>query len=81
LPLASGTVTGWGFGLSVITGGDGVGPSSGSFGWDGGFHTSCYVDPQEDMIGILLAQRLMASPSPSDFYTDFWTLAYQAIDE
>jgi len=72
---------GWGFGLSVITQRDGVGPSSGSFGWDGGFHTSCYVDPQEDMIGILLAQRLMASASPSDFYTDFWTLAYQAIDE
>ncbi len=72
---------GWGFGLSVITRRDGVGPSSGSFGWDGGFHTSCYVDPQEDMIGILLAQRLMTSPSPSDFYTDFWTLAYQAIDD
>ena len=72
---------GWGFGLSVITRRDGVGPSSGSFGWDGGFHTSCYVDPQEDMIGILLAQRLMASPRPSDFYTDFWTLAYQAIDD
>ena len=60
---------------------DGVGPSSGSFGWDGGFHTSCYVDPQEDMIAILLAQRLMTSPRPSDFYTDFWTLAYQAIDD
>jgi CubicO group peptidase (beta-lactamase class C family) len=72
---------GWGFGLSVITRRDGVGPSSGSFGWDGGFHTSCYADPQEDMIGILLAQRLMTSPSPSDFYTDFWTLAYQAIDD
>jgi len=72
---------GWGFGLSVITRRDGVGPSSGSFGWDGGFHTSCYVDPQEDMIGILLAQRLMTSPRPSDFYTDFWTLAYQAIDD
>ena len=72
---------GWGFGLSVITRRDGVGPSSGSFGWDGGFHTSCYVDPQEDMIAILLAQRLLTSPRPSDFYTDFWTLAYQAIDD
>ena len=45
------------------------------------FHTSCYVDPQEDMIAILLAQRLMTSPRPSDFYTDFWTLVYQAIDD
>ncbi len=72
---------GWGFGLSVITRRDGVGPSSGSFGWDGGFHTSCYVDPHEDMVAILLAQRLMTSPTPSDFYADFWTLAYQAIDD
>ena len=80
MPPDSGTV-GWGFGLSVITRRDGVGPSSGSFGWDGGFHTSCYVDPQEDMIAILPAQRLMTSPRPSDFYTDFWTLAYQAIDD
>jgi CubicO group peptidase (beta-lactamase class C family) len=72
---------GWGFGLSVITRREGVGPSSGSFGWDGGFHTSCYVDPHEDMVAILLAQRLMTSPTPSDFYADFWTLAYQAIDD
>jgi len=82
-PFASGfwDSHGWGFGLSVITRRDGVGPTPGSFGWDGGFHTSCYVDPREDMIAILLAQRLMTSPSPSDFYTDFWTLAYQAIDD
>lgn len=72
---------GWGFGLSVITRRDGVGRSSGSFGWDGGFHTSCYVDPHENMVAILLAQRLMTSPIPSDFYVDFWTLAYQAIDD
>ena len=80
MPPDSGTV-GWGFGLSVITRRDRVGPSSGSFGWDGGFNTSCYVDPQEDMIAILPAQRLMTSPRPSDFYTDFWTLACQAIDD
>jgi hypothetical protein len=30
---------------------------------------------------ILLARRLMTSPRPSDFYTDFWTLAYEAIDD
>jgi CubicO group peptidase (beta-lactamase class C family) len=72
---------GWGFGLSVITRRGGVGPSSGSFGWDGGFHTSCYVDPHEDMVAVLLAQRLMSSPTPSDFYADFWTSAYQAVDD
>jgi CubicO group peptidase (beta-lactamase class C family) len=72
---------GWGFGLSVITRRDGVAPSPGSFGWDGGFITSCYADPREDMVAILLIQRLMTSPAPLDFYTDFWTLAYQAIDD
>jgi len=72
---------GWGFGLAVVTRRDGVGPGSGSFGWDGGFNTSCYTDPQEDMVAILLVQRLMNSPTPSDFYSDFWTLAYQAIDD
>ncbi len=36
---------------------------------------------QEDVVAILLVQRLMNSPTPSDFYSDFWTLAYQAIDD
>jgi CubicO group peptidase (beta-lactamase class C family) len=70
---------GWGFGLSVITRRDGIALSPGSFGWDGGFNTSGYADPHEDMVAILLVQRLMNSPVPSDFYADFWTLAYQAI--
>jgi CubicO group peptidase (beta-lactamase class C family) len=70
---------GWGFGVSVITRRAGVALSPGSFGWDGGFSTSGYADPHEDMVAILLVQRLMSSPVPSDFYADFWTLAYQAI--
>jgi CubicO group peptidase (beta-lactamase class C family) len=59
----------------------GVGLSPGSVGWDGGFSTSGYSDPREDMVGILLAQRMMQSPSGFDFHKDFWTLAYQAIDD
>ena len=72
---------GWGFGLSVITRRGGVGLSPGSFGWDGGFSTSGYCDPHEDMVGILLVQRMMTSPNGFDFHSDFWTLAYQAIDD
>lgn len=72
---------GWGFGMAVITRRDGLGPSPGSFGWDGGFTTSCYCDPREDMAAILLVQRLMSSPTPADLYADFWTLAYQAIGD
>ena len=72
---------GWGFGLSVITRRGGVALSPGSFGWDGGFSTSGYCDPREDMVGILLAQRLMQGPAGYQFHGDFWTLAYQAIDD
>ena len=70
---------GWGFGVSVITRRGHVGRSPGSFGWDGGFSTSGYCDPHEDMVGILLVQRMMYSASGFDFHADFWTLAYQAI--
>jgi CubicO group peptidase (beta-lactamase class C family) len=72
---------GWGFGLSVITRRDGVGLSPGSFGWDGGFSTSGYCDPREEMVGILLVQRMMTSPTGFNFHRDFWTLACQAIDD
>lgn len=33
------------------------------------------------MIGILLTQRLLDSPTPSGVLLDFWALAYQAIDD
>ena len=72
---------GWGFGVSVITRRGGVGLSPGSSGWDGGFSTSGYCDPHEDMVGILLVQRMMSSPSGFDFHRDFWTLGFQAIDD
>jgi hypothetical protein len=39
------------------------------------------VDPQEDLIGILLTQRHMDSPEPPPVFSDFWTLAHAAIDD
>ena len=71
---------GWGFGVSVVTRRDNVADVPGRFGWDGGFGTSWYVDPKEEMIGILLTQRLW-DPSFLAAHADFWTLAYQAIDD
>ena len=35
----------------------------------------------EDMVAILLIQRLMTSPVSGDINSDFWTLVYQAIDD
>jgi hypothetical protein len=39
-----------------------------------------YTDPAEGMIGILLTQRMMDSPEPPKVFTDFWTLAYGAME-
>jgi CubicO group peptidase (beta-lactamase class C family) len=72
---------GWGFGLSVVTRRDDVAAVPGRFGWDGGLGTSWYSDPREEMVGVLLTQRAWRSPSPPDVCLDFWTGAYQAIDD
>jgi CubicO group peptidase (beta-lactamase class C family) len=72
---------GWGFGLAIVTRRDDLAAVPGRFGWDGGYGTSCYVDPEEGMVGILMTQRLWESPSPPTVQRDFWTSAYQAIDD
>ncbi|HEX7922727.1 MAG TPA: serine hydrolase domain-containing protein [Bradyrhizobium sp.] len=72
---------GWGFGLSVFTARDDLCHVPGRYGWDGGYGTSWYSDPREAMTGILLTQRMMDSPEPPRVFSDFWTLAYQAIDD
>jgi CubicO group peptidase (beta-lactamase class C family) len=53
----------------------------GRFGWVGGIGTAGYSDPRENLAGILLTQRMMESPVPTRVMTDFWTLAYQAIED
>ncbi|MGA7945895.1 MAG: serine hydrolase domain-containing protein, partial [Candidatus Sulfotelmatobacter sp.] len=72
---------GWGLGVSVVTRRVDVAGSVGKFGWDGGLGTSWYSDPNEDMVGILMTQRAWTSPSPPNVCLDFWTSAYQAIDD
>ena len=69
---------GFGFGLSVVTKRDSVSASPGQFGWDGGYGTSWCSDPKEDVVAILMTQR-MGFPMIWPLYQDFWTLAYQAI--
>jgi CubicO group peptidase (beta-lactamase class C family) len=72
---------GWGFGVSVVTRRTELAQSVGTFGWDGGLGTSWYSDPKEDLITILMTQRAWTSPNPPNVCRDFWTLAYQAIDD
>jgi len=72
---------GWGFGLSVVTRRNDVAAVPGRYGWDGGMGTSWYSDPREEMVTILMTQRAWTSPSPPNVCLDFWTSAYQAIDD
>jgi CubicO group peptidase (beta-lactamase class C family) len=72
---------GWGLGLSVVTRRDDVAGVPGRFGWDGAFSTSLYVDPREDMVGVLMAQCRPGALRLPPVVLDFWTSAYQAIDD
>ncbi|HEY3916941.1 MAG TPA: serine hydrolase domain-containing protein [Stellaceae bacterium] len=71
---------GWGFGVGIVTGRDGLSTTPGSYGWTGGFGTCWANDPAEEMIAILMTQRAQY-PTFSPVYLDFWTSAYQAIDD
>jgi CubicO group peptidase (beta-lactamase class C family) len=81
---------GWGLGMSVRTRRPHVGPSPGvsypwaasvgSYGWPGVDGTGWYNDPAEDMTTILMIQRAPAPPA-LPILLDFWTAAYQAIDD
>lgn len=71
----------WGFGLSMIIRRDEVAAVPGRYGWEGGLGTSWASDPKEDMVAILLTQVSWTSPEGPKVYSDFWTSAYQAIDD
>lgn len=71
----------WGLGLSIVTRRNEVAGVPGRFGWDGAFSTSLYVDPREQMIGVLMAQCRPGALRLPPVVLDFWTSAYQAIDD
>ena len=78
--LFFGTHSSWSFGMAVDTRRNQIFHNPGRFGWTGGFGTTAYTDPAEGMIGILFTQRMMDSPEPPKVFTDFWTLAYGAME-
>jgi CubicO group peptidase (beta-lactamase class C family) len=75
-----GDFSSWGFGMAVDIQRREIFHTPGRFGWTGGLGTTAYTDPAEGMIGILLTQRMMDSPEPPKPFTDFWTLAYGAME-
>jgi len=86
LPPAVGTLgpaqgnfgTGYGLGVSVqldVAADANLG-SPGAFGWDGAATTRFIVDPEEDMVAILMMQK---APFDARMLSEFQTLVYQSI--
>ena len=84
--------SGWGLMMAVPSDGPAGSPGSapaadsaapadipGGYGWDGGSGTTWRTDTAAGLTGILLTQRQMTSPEPTEIATDFWTAAYAAI--
>jgi CubicO group peptidase (beta-lactamase class C family) len=72
----------WGLGVAVVTKRDDVSAVPGRFGWDGGYGTSLWMDPKEQLVGVLLAQKVWTSANPPpNVHLDFWNMAHAAIDD
>jgi CubicO group peptidase (beta-lactamase class C family) len=82
-PWFFGEHLGWGLAMSVPA--SGVDPETApdglprGYGWAGGSGTAWRNDPATGLTGILLTQRMMASPEPPAVVRDFWSGAYAAI--
>jgi CubicO group peptidase (beta-lactamase class C family) len=50
--------------------------SAGEFGWSGAANTYYWVDPQEEIVGILMAQYMVSFETPEK---DFQVLAYASV--
>lgn len=72
---------GFGFGFGVVTDrGAAADPSSvGSFSWGGIYNTYFWVDPQEQLIGLLMTQLFPYDHLP--LRSEFKQLSYAAIDD
>jgi CubicO group peptidase (beta-lactamase class C family) len=75
-----GDYSSWGLGIAVDIQRREIFHTPGRYGWTGGLGTTAYIDPPEGMIGILFTQRMMDSPEPPKVFSDFWTLAYEAME-
>jgi CubicO group peptidase (beta-lactamase class C family) len=71
---------GWGLGMAVALKQGALGHRPGSFGWNGGYGTTAYVDPSRRLVGILFTQRMMDSPEMPPHFRDFWETAYRLSD-
>ncbi|MBC8492316.1 MAG: serine hydrolase, partial [Chloroflexi bacterium] len=79
--MAAQEMSGFGFGLGFSVMMDvaqsGMMGSVGLHGWGGWANTHFWVDPQEQLIGLLMLQYIPSGTYPVT--TDFRTLVYQAL--
>jgi len=72
----------WGLGVAVYHG-QGCLPrlrSVGTYGWGGAAGTHCFIDPKEQLIGVLFTQLLNHDQIPDNNFRDvFERLTYQAL--
>ena len=61
----------WGFCQAVL--------DSGAFGWDGGFGSSWLVDPVNELIVIVLTQRMFETAAAPQVHRDIQAAAYAAL--
>jgi CubicO group peptidase (beta-lactamase class C family) len=78
--VGANNATGYGLGVSVL-----VDPvkranlgSKGEWGWSGAASTHFIIDPEKDIVGILLTQKF---PDDRLYYNEFITMTYQAFME
>ena len=65
----------WGLQVGVTV--DGHPQGHGRWGWDGGTGTSAWVDPERDVVGVVLTQRLMNGPE--DYLDWFWAAVGECL--
>jgi CubicO group peptidase (beta-lactamase class C family) len=79
-PPVLSALNGYGFGLGMRTLVDvaqsGLPSSAGEYGWSGAYSTHFWVDPREQLLGMLLVQLAPFTLRPGQL---FQTLAYQAL--
>ena len=70
---------GFGLGFYVVedVGARGVPGSVGEYGWGGAYHSTYWVDPEEELVAVYLTQLIPATDI--DDQNKFRALLYQAI--
>lgn len=70
---------GFGLGMYVVEnpGLEGLPGSVGVFGWSGAYNTYFFIDPSEELVGILMMQY---TPYTGYYYRKFRQMVYQAVE-